>query len=112
MKQRKSIDVLLKKAEEGEVNAMEDVAYCYHEWSNGFPVDKAKAFWNDKARASGSVRGMTEVGHVLKTGIGGVRKDEKRDLLYLSLAAERGSDWAAYWMGLTMADGLYAWPSS
>ena len=27
--------------------------------------------------------------------------------MYLCLAAEKGSDWAAYWLGTTLADGLY-----
>jgi U-box domain/Sel1 repeat len=98
---------VLKQAEQGDVAAMEDAGCSYEMGNDGFEQNEEKAFfWYDKARAQGSIRGMTEVAFMLLTGKG-VAKDEKQGLVYLCLAAHKGSDWAAYHLGKSLANGQY-----
>lgn len=104
--EKHQMDELIKKAKDGDRKAMELVAFRHWKGTMGFKLDKEQAFeWFEKARIEGSVRGLLEVGYMLFKGEG-VEKDEKRGLIYFTLAAERGADWAAYWLGTSLADGL------
>ena len=86
------------------------IARRYKHGECGCPVDLTKAYiWYEKAHRNGSLRGTAHLGEFLAKGIG-VAKDERRGVMYLSMAAGRGSDCAAYELGTALADGRYGFP--
>lgn len=101
---------LLRKAEAGDVNAMEMVASSFYFGENGFAEDTKAAFeWYEKAHRQGSVIAMAEAGAMLVLG-NGAEQDESQGLVYLGIAAGKGSDLAAYALGLYFADGDHGLP--
>lgn len=95
-KQRKEKVDLLKAAEQGDSDSMFDVAFNYGNGEDGFEQDYEMAdHWCSKASAAGDATAMAKKGEFLVGGFG-VAKDEKKGLLYLGMAAGRGSAFAAY----------------
>merc|ERR1740124_1661843 len=103
-REKKKMEETEKKAESGDIRLMEKLAYAYLHGNCGFKKDKCLALkWYDKARITGSTYGLAMVGHMLINGVG-VAMDERRGLMYLCLAAEKGSNGAAYQLGMMLAD--------
>lgn len=110
-KQKKEMADLLKKAEDGNVGAMEVVASCYSNANKGVKMDDKMAYkWYEKARCAGSLKGMAKVGECLIGGFGGVTTDKLKGMMYLGMAAGSGSDFAAYALAIFLAEGRYGVP--
>jgi TPR repeat protein len=100
-----------KKAQRGNVKAMEAVAMNYESGKDGFDKDKKKAYsWFEKAHHGGSVLGTASIGDMQCKGLGVAKKNEKEGLKHTALAAASGSDYASYNLGIAYADGLYGLP--
>lgn len=105
--EKKENEKLLKKAEQGDVEAMEEVCDNYYYGDEGFKKDHELAFsWAKKAHAAGSIRGTARMGYMLIKGRGVVRNC-KQGTVYLGLAAGKGSALATYSLGLAFANGWF-----
>ena len=105
LQEQADVRKLLTSAEDGNVLCMEMVGHGFCHAKLGFPKDMEAAYkWYDKARIAGSVVGMTAVGDFLHKGVG-VEQNKTMGLMYLCLAAEKGSDYAAFWLGQSLAKG-------
>ena len=101
---------LIKKAEGGDIKAMEKVASNYHDGKNGFLEDEEAAFvWYEKAQNKGSVIAMAEMGDMLVVG-DGIEQQRSKGLVYLGMAAAKGSDLALCALGEYFADGDHGLP--
>lgn len=98
-------EVMLKKAEDGDVKAMEHVAQYYYSKSESEQDLESSFVWHDKARRGGSVLGAEFAGYMLLKGKG-VAKNEPKALLHLATAAGQGSKFAAYRLGIAFVNGL------
>ena len=107
VEEQKSKEELLKEAERGNERAMFRVGDHYDEGEHGFPKDKKLAYyWYEKAHYAGNVKGTALIGACL--GIGsGVPKCHKTGIMYLAMAAEKGSNYAAYCLGRALAEENY-----
>ena len=104
-RKKKEMEETEKKAESGDILSMEKLADAYLHGNRGFKQDKCLAFkWYDKARTTESTYGLAVVGQMLGYGVG-VAMDKRRGLMYLCLAAEKGFNSAAYYLGMNLAGG-------
>jgi U-box domain len=103
-------DQLTKKAHEGDVEAMLEMATNYYNAESGFEENNELAFyWFDAARRAGNVIGMTEAGNLLTCGVG-VEPNVPQGMLYIGTAAGLGSRVAAFYLGFALADGKFGLP--
>ena len=94
--ERKGREELLKDARKGDIEAMGKVASNYHFGLSGFEKNNDEAYsWCKRAQAAGSATGMAILGVILATGDG----EPEQGVMYLALAAGRGSNYAAYVLG-------------
>lgn len=97
---------LVKRAEEGDIEAMLVLAANYHVGKNSFKQDeKMEFFWYKKAHAAGSIKGTAEMGALLVLGHG-VKKDRVQGMVYLARASSESGP-AAYNLGMCFAKGLH-----
>lgn len=106
--------LLMKRAERGDVKAMEDIGDAFNQGDFGFEwSDKEALKWYQKARRAGSVKGMVKAGIILLGGdssddVPWDRKEwdaeERLGFMYIHEAAQKGSDLAAYCIGLSVKD--------
>lgn len=108
VREKKNAEVLLKRATQNDAKAMEKVAINYFRGENGFQEDDKQAYlWFKKCHQTGnSVLGTAHMGYMLASGVG-VTRNKKDGILFLGIAAGRGSDMAAYRLGMAWADGKY-----
>lgn len=105
--EKKRMEETLKKADQGDIKAMQDVAGGYFWGVRGFPKNQKIAFtWYVKAHDAGSVFGTACMGALLCWG-SGVEADTKKGIMYISIAAGQGSDFAALELGMALADGAF-----
>lgn len=105
--QKKKMGELIKEAEDGNAKAMEELGLKYKEGSNGFPKDLKLAYtWSKKAHESGMVKGTARMTRALLYG-DGVKRCPKDGIVFMSMAAAQGSDFASYKLGVAFADGMY-----
>ena len=101
---------ILREAEQGVKQSMRLAAKSYKKGLNGFPKDSRKAFgWYQRAHADGCVMSTANVGNMLVKG-DGVEQDVHLGAVLLGQAAALGSNFAAYRLGLYLADGYYGFP--
>ena len=101
---------LLEKAQEGDCKAMYRVSYRYYLGSGAFPQDFYEAFqWAQRAHQKGFVVATCLMATMLLDGQG-VHQNVQEGMMYLGIAAARGSDSACRRLGYAMADGLYGLP--
>ncbi|CAB9516582.1 Sel1 domain protein repeat-containing protein [Seminavis robusta] len=106
-KDKKAAEELLRKANDGDPQAMEQAAINYELGEASFPLDWKQAFrWYKEAHLLGHVPARANLGACLCDGVG-VNKNAKLGLVYLSMAATEGSDYAAYIMGMCFSNGKY-----
>jgi hypothetical protein len=105
--EKKATEDLFKRAESGDSTAMVILGCRYAYGQMGFKKDKKLGFtWFKRAQNAGSVRGTAMTGIYLLKGIAGVAASSQQEgLVYLALAAERGSNFAAYELGMAKAKG-------
>lgn len=100
-------EALLKRAEAGELDAIEAVASNYYFGQNDFAEDDQRAFkWCRKAHQKGSVVGTAYLGFLMVEG-SEVEENEKQGTMYMALAAARGSNYASYQLGTALLRGDY-----
>ncbi|CAB9516986.1 Sel1 domain protein repeat-containing protein [Seminavis robusta] len=98
---------LLKKAEKGDAEAMYRAGEYYHRGAHGFPEDDNVALaWFKKSHRAGNVKGTALTGDYLLEGWAD-DKDYKKGMYMSTVAAARGSNLAAYNLGMAFADGAY-----
>lgn len=108
--QKKKMDGLLKKAEDGDVEAMEDIALAYNFGHHSFKKDNKSAYkWYEKARCAGSILGMIKVGVAFLGGCG-VQQNETKGMMYLGMAEGRGSEFATFLLGAYTMEGHHGLP--
>jgi hypothetical protein len=107
---KKDMEELIQCAESGNANSMKILGHHYLHGAHGFKKDTELGFsWNQRAHLAGDVCGTAVIGHCLSRGIG-VAMCHRQGLMYLTMAAAKGSDLAAYWLGQALAGGLYGLP--
>ena len=101
-------DDLMKKANNGDVQAMLDVGTYYYHGTNGFQTNEKLAFqWLKKAHDDHRVVIATAMlGYMHLTGQG-VKKNVPQGIMYTMQAAQRGSDMAMAHLGDYLANGRY-----
>jgi TPR repeat protein len=108
VQQQKDMEDLLKKAEGGDSDAMYSVAVHYDNDTDGFKEDAKLALkWYKKAHKAGDVMGTALLGYFLCNGLGGVATCHTTGMSYISIAAAQGSNFAAYILGMALADGMH-----
>jgi Sel1 repeat/U-box domain len=102
---------MLQKANRGDATAMVELGVRYETGIRGLEKDVAAAFhWYERAHHAGNIKGTAYLGRRLcSTGVG---KDRVMGLMYLSIAAGQGSNWAAAKLGLALAKGKYGLPKN
>lgn len=106
-KEMKAAKDLVELANAGDASAMEKVGINYELGRNGFQRDCKQAYQlYKKGHALGHVPATANLGACLCDGVG-VEKDTKLGLMYLSMAASKGSDYAAFVLGMSFARGFY-----
>lgn len=92
------MEELLKRAESGEITAIEEVANSYYRGKNGFPEDDEKAlFWYERALEIDpqNVVGLNGVGNIYYNGYG-VPVDTDKGTMYYLRAANLGYSKSQY----------------
>lgn len=106
--EKKEMDDLIRKAENGDEDAIDNVAANYWFGQNGFEEDKGRAYvWSKRARVAGSVIGTAILGATLTEGADGVPQDPILAAAYLSEASALGSNYAAFVLGSAWLYGSY-----
>ena len=101
---------LVPVAEGGDPGAMLTVGLCYYHGEYGFKRDATLAYrWLKRAHDAGDIRATAEMGIFLAKGKG-VKKNKTEGIMYMGIAAVRGSDVAAYNLGLAYAYGWWGLP--
>jgi TPR repeat protein len=105
VQEKKAEEDLLKLAESGDSIAMASVGNNYRDGKEGFKKDEKLSFsWFKRAHDAGNARGTALIGYYLLLGKG-VTKSRSEGLVYLVSAAERGSNFAVYKLGMAKAEG-------
>ena len=103
--ERRRAEALVRNARQNNIKAILSVANKYFYGSNGFERDLEMSYvWYKRASALGNVRGVAFMGYMLATGVG-VEKNEEEGISLLWTAVRKGSDWAAYMLGLAYLEG-------
>lgn len=95
---------LRKKAEAGNSNSMAHIGSYYRDGSEGLKQDNALAlYWFRLAHAEGNTIGTARLGRLLtnETSL----KSTTEGVMFLSIAAAKGSDHAAYDLGPALPTG-------
>ncbi|CAB9505327.1 Sel1 domain protein repeat-containing protein [Seminavis robusta] len=107
VQQKKLMEETLKEAEAGDEDSMYAAAVKYENGTKGFKQDLKLAFhWVEKAHLAGHVMATAVMGSYYLNGCG-VEECLHLGIMYASVAAAQGSDWAAYILGLTFAQGIH-----
>jgi U-box domain/Sel1 repeat len=106
-REKKKVEDLIARANSGEVCAMEWLGHTYFHGKDGVVKNESKAVETlEPACHLGSLYALQTVGWILLHGKA-IKRDQVRGIMYLSLAAGKGSDWAAYKLGLAFAKGSH-----
>jgi TPR repeat protein len=101
---QKSLRLLEQDAEEGDAEALCDLAFMYNV-GDGLAVDKEKAFqFYQKAADMGYERGLYNLGFMYSNGQG-VKQDKAKAAHYYQTAASKGHTWAQNNLGLLFDQG-------
>jgi TPR repeat protein len=104
------VEEVRRKAEAGEGWAMHSLGVWYKLGQKGLAKDGAKAFeWYEKSHEAGYAGGTGNLAICYLVGVG-VPKCSARANTLMSQAAERGSKYACYSVGLVYAKGLAGFP--
>ena len=108
---QQSMDLLLKIAESGKnTKAMVKIAHQYASGNICFAPNKKLAFmWYRRAHVAGDVLGTALTGRCLVEGTG-TAPNSAEGFVYLTSAAEQGSDVAAFNIGFYFAKGACGLP--
>eukprot|EP00931_Biecheleriopsis_adriatica_P117851 TRINITY_DN93333_c0_g1_i1.p1 TRINITY_DN93333_c0_g1~~TRINITY_DN93333_c0_g1_i1.p1 ORF type:complete len:314 (-),score=66.51 TRINITY_DN93333_c0_g1_i1:516-1421(-) len=102
---------LQQRAEQGDVEAMHDVAMIYDEGSVAVPCDEQKGFrWFSRAATKGHVDSMYYLGHAYAFGIG-IAANEAMAMYGWRGAADKGETRAMVSLGYSFAQGCFGVPA-
>jgi U-box domain/Sel1 repeat len=95
------------KVETGDTEAMIELGAAYESGRGGLQKNPKEAFkWYEMAHKAGSVKGTAYIGDAYCFGLG-VSKNVCRGVLFYFDAAQKGSDFAAHFLGMAFAEGNY-----
>ena len=98
------------KAEGGDAEAMYELGMWYQFGGCGLAKDEAQArAWLERSAAARNPKGMACFGRNLLLGIGGPQ-DNALGFVNVTAAAELGSDFGAYLLGIAFSNGVYSLP--
>ena len=98
------------KAESGDAEAMFELSCVYESGDFGLAKDDKQArAWAERAAELGHVKSMADFGLYLCEGTGG-KKNSQLGVYYTISAAERGSDHAAWNLGVSFQEGADGLP--
>eukprot|EP00550_Attheya_septentrionalis_P003376 CAMPEP_0198290878 /NCGR_PEP_ID=MMETSP1449-20131203/8585_1 /TAXON_ID=420275 /ORGANISM="Attheya septentrionalis, Strain CCMP2084" /LENGTH=282 /DNA_ID=CAMNT_0043989437 /DNA_START=31 /DNA_END=879 /DNA_ORIENTATION=+ len=110
--QKKDLESLIRNATGGDGTSMHKVGKLYASGQKGKEKDINLAYqWFNKASDVGHVKGMAMAGYCLVMGAG-VQKHTAHGISLISMAAEGGSDYACFNLGLWFANGAHGLPST
>lgn len=99
-----------RKADAGDGFAMYELGAAYHHGGKGFDQNLALAVeWYGKSRDAGDLSGTAALGQCYAESVG-VRQCKVRASMLLGIAADQGSQAAAYLLGNYFADGSHGFP--
>ena len=99
-----------KKACEGDVKEMQKMADWCRKGENGFPTSMKQSFlWYEKLANKRDVIGMAYAGGQLVNGRG-TTTNRSQGLIFVTSAAELGSDFACYLLGGWYHKGMHGLP--
>ena len=99
-----------RKADAGDGFAMYELGAAYHHGGKGFDQNLALAVeWYGKSRDTGDLSGTAALGQCYAESLG-VRQCKVRASMLLGIAADQGSQAAAYLLGNYFADGSHGFP--
>ncbi|CAB9499387.1 Sel1 domain protein repeat-containing protein [Seminavis robusta] len=109
IEEKKYTDDLIKKANNGDKNAMYKLGKYYMFGECGFDQDvMAAKKWLEKGRNAGNVTATALLGVLLMDGIHyGIPAASIDGIMYFTMAASQGSSYAAYRVGRMIALGFY-----
>ena len=99
------------KAEVGDAEAMYELGMCYQFGGCSLAKDEAQArAWLERSAAARNPNGMACFGRNLLLGIGGPQ-DNALGFVNVTAAAELGSDFGAYLLGIAFSNGVHGLPN-
>ena len=100
-----------RAAEAGDVVAMYRLGEAYDTGSNGVTEDSAEALkWFRRVDAAGNATATARVGYFTAVGRGGATACPATSAALLGQAAERGSRFACFLLGVFFKNGLHGFP--
>ena len=110
IEEEEEVKKLRERAEGGDTGAMHRLGVYYAQGRKGLAEDLATGFkWYKRAADANDPCGMAAAGLCLVGGAG-VQQNERLGMLFLSRAAEMGSDLAAYYLGAWYDEGAEGLP--
>eukprot|EP00900_Chrysochromulina_parva_P002109 jgi/Chrpa1/1189/Chrysochromulina_OHIO_Genome00005548-RA len=110
LEEEEKVAKTLREAEAGDGRAMYNLGAWYKYGTKGLAKDEAKAFeWYEKSHEAGHASGTGSLGMCYLDGVG-VPKCLVRGAMLMGQAAEHGSKYACYILGIVYADGLCGFP--
>ena len=85
-----AMQYFIQAAKSGDVSAMNSLAYAYLLGNNGKQNSTLAVEWLEKAASLNHTESEANLGSLLKSGLYGVKKDEKKALIYTIRAAKKG----------------------
>lgn len=109
-KEAKAMQRMLQKAKAGDAHSIYLCGENYYYGIHGFPKDREAAYgFYEKGHKAGLAIPTAMLGHMRLNGVG-IEKNQGLGLMFLSIGAERGSDWACLTLGKAYVDGSYGFP--
>ncbi|CAB9497773.1 expressed unknown protein [Seminavis robusta] len=106
-KENRAKEDLLKKAHDGHVESIQTVAFYYYAGRRGFVQDYKKSLeWSKKGHVAGSTISTAFLGEAFLYGYG-TKPNNSEGLMFLGLAAARGSNFAAYLLAKALTYGYF-----
>lgn len=104
--------IAIAGAERGDTQSMCRLGTWYSYGQKSLERDRTRGYaWYRMAADNSCIKGMTYAGICLLTG-DGVEMSETEGLTLLGVAAQGGSDLAAYWLGICYKDGKCGLPKN
>jgi TPR repeat protein len=111
LKREEEVESTRRKAEAGDGWAQHRMGrWCFTGQNDLVPKDHAQAFtWYQKSHDAGWISGTRSLGYCYRYGLG-ASKCLARGVMYLTMAAERGSRRARYLLALGFENGAHGFP--
>ena len=112
LKHEQEVKALQAKANEGDADAMFKLGFLHKTGGAGLVKDRPQArAWYERAAELGHAKSVACIGEYLLKGLGGP-SNPVLGLVFLTRAAEAGSDVAAYILGKAFVTGAHGLPEN